>query len=217
MINAEGVEIVGHLREALFPPREAVGGHARPVVSGEAPVLTFRRKWIGRCSGLHRHVEKLWGLPRIRAVAEHADGDVALHHETAGVSVRRGGLKLRVQMKLHEAVERDVAISLGQRSNFCGIKLGMFRPPTEVRRAELVAEHTERSVGREPVLVFGEEFFVFLAAERGGSLRWENLPKKTHFDFHHGLVVHGLEVVQFFTRCFEQLEVPFVFRIGGGG
>ena len=35
VVNAKRVEIIPHLREPFFPPRKAVGGHARPVVSGK--------------------------------------------------------------------------------------------------------------------------------------------------------------------------------------
>lgn len=46
VIDAEGIEVLGHLQQALTPPQEAVLSHLVPVVCWEAPVLTVGREPI---------------------------------------------------------------------------------------------------------------------------------------------------------------------------
>ena len=89
VVNAERVKIIAHLRETFFPPREAIGGHAWPVVSREAPVLSLRGEWVGWRAGLHVCVKKFWRLPHVCAVPMHADGNVTFYHEAALMHVRR--------------------------------------------------------------------------------------------------------------------------------
>jgi hypothetical protein len=52
MIDAEGVEILGHLEQTLTPPQETILAHLVPVVRGEAPVLAIGGESIGRCASL---------------------------------------------------------------------------------------------------------------------------------------------------------------------
>ena len=85
VINAEGVEIISHLRETAFPPREAIGRHARPIVSGEAPVLTFRRKRIRRCARLHIQVEEFRRLFAEAVTGALEDGVPAWGHLSGGL------------------------------------------------------------------------------------------------------------------------------------
>ena len=119
VVYAERVEIISHLREPFFPPRKTVVRHARPVVSGEAPVLALRRERIRRRARLQLQVEKFRRLPRIRAVLTDADGDVALQHEAGGVDVCRRFLELLVQVELEEKVERDFIPHRGGRHPAC--------------------------------------------------------------------------------------------------
>src|SRR4051812_39608123 len=71
-IDAEGVEILTHLREPLLPPPKAAFLHDRPIVSRKSPVLPFFSEWIRRGSRLDVHVIQLRALPRIRAVPVYA-------------------------------------------------------------------------------------------------------------------------------------------------
>ena len=118
VVNAERVEIISHLREPLLPPRETVGGHARPVVSREAPVLALRGEGIRRRAGLQVHVKQLRLLPRIRAVPIHANGEVALQNESGGMHMRRRAPELQMQMILNEKVECDFVVAMDQRGDF---------------------------------------------------------------------------------------------------
>ena len=107
MVNAKRVEITPHLRKPPLPPGEAVGGHARPVVSGKAPVLALGGKRIRRRARLHVQMVQLRRLPGVRAMPIDADGNVALQNQAGGVDVGGGVLELQMQMILHEIMERD--------------------------------------------------------------------------------------------------------------
>src|SRR5664280_1845235 len=43
VIDAERVKVATHLLKAAFPPGKVILHHARPVVSGESPVLSLHR------------------------------------------------------------------------------------------------------------------------------------------------------------------------------
>ena len=78
VVNAKRIEVIAHLCEPMFPPREAVLLHARPVVGRKSPVLPFHSESVRRRTGLRVGMEKFRLLPDIRAVAINADRDVAL-------------------------------------------------------------------------------------------------------------------------------------------
>src|SRR5208283_3148956 len=87
VVNAKGVKITTHLREAPFPPIEAVLFHAQPIVSGEAPILAFGGEGVRRRARLHVGVKQRWLLPDIRAVRMDADGNVALQNQAPGMDI----------------------------------------------------------------------------------------------------------------------------------
>ena len=57
VVDAVGIEILGHLAETRFPPDVSVFLHFVPVVGGQEPVLAQNREVIGWCSGLTVQVE----------------------------------------------------------------------------------------------------------------------------------------------------------------
>lgn len=59
VVDAEGVEVLSHLRKALAPPSIIVLGHLVPIVGREAPVLTIFRELIRGSTSGHGHVEKI--------------------------------------------------------------------------------------------------------------------------------------------------------------
>ena len=214
MVNAEGVEIQIHLREAPLPPREPVLLHPRPVVSGEAPVLAFGRERIWRRTGLHVEVIQLRLLPGVRAMPMHANRNVALENNPVGVRVGGGFLQLPVQKKLDEAVQLN-RVAFRTR---CGHQRGdvlvatrlMRRPLAEIRRAEFVAQAAERRVWHQPVTAGFEEFFILGAAKRLHLLAGENLPQEAPLHLHHRFVIHLGERVQAKAFSFEGFELGAV-------
>ena len=67
-----------------------------------------------------------------------ADGDVALDHQARRVRVCSGVLQLQVQVILHETVERHGVVFLGKGGDLLRVKPAVFRPATEIRRAEFI-------------------------------------------------------------------------------
>src|ERR1051325_10213365 len=102
VIDAEGIEIAAHLREAPLPPGKTILFHPLPVVGGELPVLPLGREWVGRRARLHVHVIKWWFLPRVSAVAVDANRNVPFQNDAFRMSVRRCLSQLQVQMELNE-------------------------------------------------------------------------------------------------------------------
>ena len=58
VINAKSVEVTTHLRQAPLPPIKAVLLHARPIVSGKAPILALGGEGVRRRAGLHVGVKQ---------------------------------------------------------------------------------------------------------------------------------------------------------------
>lgn len=50
VVDAEGVEVLSHLRQALTPPSIIIFSHLVPIVCRESPVLSVFRELIGRCT-----------------------------------------------------------------------------------------------------------------------------------------------------------------------
>ena len=105
MVDAVGIEVVGHLGEAACKPLVALGGHGLPVVGGEAPVLSIAGKGIGWCAGLALQAEESGIAPCLHAGAADADRYVALEHYAMLVGVVGGMLELLVQVILYIKVE----------------------------------------------------------------------------------------------------------------
>ena len=73
-------------------------------------------------------------------------------------------------MELDEIMKRNFVVSFCEGGGFLSVKFGVFRPLAEIRRAEFIAQKTERGVGREPMFILGEKLFIFLCAERRSFL-----------------------------------------------
>ena len=164
VVDAEGVEVFGHLAQAALPPGIAVFCHFIPVVGGEAPVLAVFREGVRRCAGLRVHVEELRVAPGVHAGRTDADRKVALEDDALGAGVCANLFQLFVEVELLEAGESDLlrmGVPVGLRL-FRGID-GPLAPFREVGRAELVAQGAENGVGEEPVPVVLDEGLVFRA------------------------------------------------------
>ena len=81
MVDAESVEIFGHLRHAGLPPRIAVLRHVLPVIGREAPVLPRCGKGVGRRSGLPVEMEEVRILPHVGARRTDADRNIAFEDD----------------------------------------------------------------------------------------------------------------------------------------
>ena len=101
MVDAVGIEVVGHLGEAAGKPLIALGSHGLPVVGGEAPVLSVAGKGIGRSAGLALQAEESGIAPCLHAGAADADRYVALEHYAMLMGIVGGMLELLVQVILY--------------------------------------------------------------------------------------------------------------------
>jgi hypothetical protein len=158
MVDAEGIEIQAHLREALFPPRETIGFHTRPIVGRKAPVLALFGKIIGRRACLTAHIIQFGRYPGIAAVAVNADWNIAFNRKSFFMCISRGGTQLQVQVPLNEEMNGDgiVVFGLGIEQFFqcfC-IKYLMGFPAAEIGGAVFIAQVTESGIRRQPVFIF---------------------------------------------------------------
>ena len=201
MVDAESVEIFGHLRHAGLPPRIAVLRHVLPVVGREAPVLARCGKGVGRCSGLRIHVEKPRMNPCVGARPADADRQVALEDDAPAAGVGADLGQLRVQVVLHEAVKRDfaaVAAAVGFDGLF--VVAGVIAPAGEIGGAEFVAQRAEGGIGDEPVSIGGDEVLVVAACRSAGSVAFERPAEQPQFVPVDPFVVYFGECVQFVAQ-----------------
>ena len=100
MVDAVGIEVVGHLGEAACKPMIAFSRHGLPVVGGESPVLSISSEGIRWSTGLALKAEEGGVAPCLYASTADADGDVALEHYAMLVSIVGSALELLVQVIL---------------------------------------------------------------------------------------------------------------------
>ena len=182
VVDAEGVEVFGHLGHACPPPGVAVACHACPVVSRESPVLPDGRECVGRSPGLRVHVEQVRVEPCVDARAADADGQVALEDDAvvAGVGADLG--QLRMQVVLDIAVECDVAaVAAAVGVDGFAVIAGETAPAGEVGRARFVAQRAEGGIGDEPVSVGGDEGLVVAACRGAGAVAFERPAEQPQF------------------------------------
>ena len=67
VVQTIGIEIFAHLLQAAAPPVIPFGGHARPIVRRETPILPLGREGIGRSSRRHRDIEELGIAPYVHS------------------------------------------------------------------------------------------------------------------------------------------------------
>src|ERR1035437_9195400 len=77
MINTESIEIIGHLCESFLPPVKSGTFHLFPVIGWKFPVLSFHRKHIRWCTGLHMLFFNDAATTEIYTVSVHSNGDIA--------------------------------------------------------------------------------------------------------------------------------------------
>ena len=201
VVDAEGVEVFGHLGHACPPPGVAVACHAFPVVSRESPVLPDGRECVGRSPGLRVHVEQVRVEPCVDARAADADGQVALEDDAvvAGVGADLG--QLRMQVVLDIAVECDVAaVAAAIGVDGFAVIAGETAPAGEVGRARFVAQRAEGGIGDEPVSVGGDEVLVVAACCSAGSVAFERPAEQPQFVPVDPFVVYFGEGVQFVAQ-----------------
>ena len=108
MVNAVGVEKLPRAPQTLLPPSVTILPHVFPVISWEAPVLTFAGEIIGRRSRTTVKVKQLAINGGRHAVSAYPDGDVALqNHATLSRRVVRCH-HLPVKQELREVKKRQV-------------------------------------------------------------------------------------------------------------
>ena len=98
MIDAEGIEILRHVTEAM--PQQT-GQVVRPAVGGESPVLSFMREGIRGRPRLRVEIEEFRILMRLHAVAIDAYGQVALQYHTLLAGIVSSSLQLGMQQILY--------------------------------------------------------------------------------------------------------------------
>ena len=154
MVNAVGIEIFSHFREAAFPPRITILAHLTPVVGWETPVLTVHGEGVGRSTGLRLHVEVVGLAPGFHAVAADADWNVAFDDHTAGFGVVVNVGQLKVKLVLDVIVQCHTlemfAARSAQAADFRFVVSLVFGPYPEIRSAVRVAQITEGGVRHEP-------------------------------------------------------------------
>ena len=201
VVDAEGVEVFGHLGHACPPPGVAVACHTFPVVSRESPVLADGRECVGRGPGLRVHVEQVRVEPCVDARAADADGQVALEDDAvvAGVGADLG--QLRMQVVLDIAVECDVAaVAAAVGVDGFAVIAGEAAPAGEVGRARFVAQRAEGGIGDEPVSIGGDEVLVVAACRSAGSVAFERPAEQPQFVPVDPFVVYFGECVQFVAQ-----------------
>ena len=141
MVDTVGIEIVGHLGEALSKPVVTLGCHSTPIVSGEAPVLPVSSKSIGRSTGLTLQAEESGMAPCLHTGAADADGDISLEYHAMAMGIVGSMLELLMQVVLD--IEVDGAYSLV----VIGIVDAVVAPLGIVGRTILISQVAERCIG----------------------------------------------------------------------
>ena len=115
MVDAVGVEVVLHLREAAAPPVVTVLSHLVPVIGREAPVLTADTEVIGRCTRRGVEVEQVGLNGCVHRVGTDADRYIALHRHAYRVCVGYSVAELLVGVELQEVVQAFLLfVALGE-------------------------------------------------------------------------------------------------------
>ena len=206
VVDAVGIEILGHLTESAHPPLTAVGEHHIPVISGESPVLAIGRESIGRSSCLSVQIEVLRLYPGLYAVAADADGDVALQDDALLAGIGMGGTHLLVEVELYEVPEGHLFIYFSSRLRH-GLALllceGLVIGPLRERGGAVhIAVVTEGGVRHEPVLVLLEEGLKGLGLHHLTALLGEELAQIGELGIVHALVVDLWQGVELFLQGF---------------
>ena len=204
VVHTISIEVGSHGLQTRTPPGVSVFFHLLPIVGGEAPVLSVRRKGIGRSTGLTVEVEQMRVGPGGHAVAADAYGNVAFEHNSLCASLLVCPAHLTVQNVLHKAVEGAVAFGCGVFEEV-GFDVGFVVsgaafPIAEVGCVVSVAQMAECGIGRQPVCVVFQEFFVTLCAHDAGSFFHEEVAQELGFQVLHCFIVNFGGLVEC-ARC----------------
>jgi len=110
VVDAVSIHIQGHVSETPLPPVVIVLSHACPVIRGEAPVLSGRRKAVRRGAHLYAGVEQFGLVPGFHAVAVYPDGYVTFKYDAFGVRMVPDLFELLVQEVLRESVPLNCVV-----------------------------------------------------------------------------------------------------------
>mmetsp|Transcript_17129 Transcript_17129/g.28170 ORF Transcript_17129/g.28170 Transcript_17129/m.28170 type:complete len:317 (+) Transcript_17129:1725-2675(+) len=159
MVDAEGMEVLGHVLHAVPPPRVAVSSHMLPVVRRQLPVLAPEATGVWRRTSLGVEEEVLRVDPSVHRVFVDTNGEVALQANLAGLGVLRGLEQLLVEMVLGEVVGLDFFLreGLGQFDGLFWVHGGILSPLGKVGGATLITEYAEGSIRYEPCEVLGHK------------------------------------------------------------
>ena len=166
VVDAVGIEVLGHLHKACLPPGKAVLGHLLPIVGREAPVLTHHREIIGRSTRRRVHVEELGIDPGIDTRARDTNRNIALQHHATRVGVVAHLAQLTVEVELHEVVVGHL-FGVGSLilDSLLGRVVGPLAPLLEIGGRVGIAQGAEDRVGAQPMLVRGHEGLELLRGE----------------------------------------------------
>lgn len=68
VVDPVGVEVLGHVGQASFPPGVVSASHFLPVIGGEPPILAVGVKVVRRCPCAVSHVELLGVEPGVHTL-----------------------------------------------------------------------------------------------------------------------------------------------------
>mmetsp|Transcript_6306 Transcript_6306/g.16140 ORF Transcript_6306/g.16140 Transcript_6306/m.16140 type:complete len:726 (-) Transcript_6306:375-2552(-) len=217
VVNAVGVEILGHGPEARAPPAEAVLAHLTPVVCRKAPILAVLRVVVGGRARLLVHVEEVGLEPGVDAVVVDPDWEVALEHHPLALTVLRRLLELQVKPVLDHPVEGDALVQVriggGKLLELLHRDLACAQgaPILVIGRAKEVPQPAEDPVGPDPALVALEEGLELLALEHLGADGLVDLPQEAPLGIDHLRVVHG--AVKFRLEILVPLNIRVVLGV----
>ena len=207
MVNAIGVEVLGHLAETFHPPCITVLLHHIPIVSRESPVLPVHRKIIGRSTGLSVQIEIVRFFPGFHTVAADADRNVTFQHYTMCTGVLGSCQQLLMQIELYVIIDGNACIHLGsriaKRLDFIGLVHLITGPFAEVRCAVRIAQIAKCCIRKQPLTVGLEETFEFVRSQNLLAFLLEYQTEVVPLGTVYGLVVHSRQSVEFFLPSFE--------------